>query len=65
MRDDDSIGARIATERKLRGLTQQQLADRGHVSLSLLRSVEQGTRGATSTVIGAVSAPVSTASPGT
>lgn len=55
MRDDDSIGARIATERKLRGLTQQQLADRGHVSLSLLRSVEQGTRGATSTVIGAVS----------
>ena len=43
MRDDESIGARIATERKLRGLTQHRLADRAHVSLSLLRAVEQGT----------------------
>jgi transcriptional regulator with XRE-family HTH domain len=37
------IGARVAEERKLRGLTQRQLAERAHVSLSLLRKVEQGT----------------------
>jgi transcriptional regulator with XRE-family HTH domain len=54
MRDDESIGMRVATERKLRGLTQHQLADRAHVSLSLLRAVEQGSRGATSTLVGAV-----------
>ena len=38
-----SIGTRVAEERKLRGLTQRQLAERAHVSLSLLRKVEQGT----------------------
>lgn len=54
MRDDESIGMRVATERKLRGLTQHQLADRAQVSLSLLRAVEQGSRGATSTLVGAV-----------
>lgn len=36
------IGGRVAEERKLRGLTQAQLAARAHVSLSLLRKVEQG-----------------------
>jgi transcriptional regulator with XRE-family HTH domain len=54
MRDDESIGARIATERKLRGLTQHRLADRAHVSLSLLRAVEQGNRAATATLLAAV-----------
>jgi len=33
----------VAEERKLRGLTQRQRAERAHVSLSLLRKVEQGT----------------------
>jgi transcriptional regulator with XRE-family HTH domain len=37
-----SIGQRIAARRKLNGLTQAQLARRAHVSLSLLRKVEQG-----------------------
>lgn len=37
-----SIGGRVAEERKLRGLTQMQLAQRAHVSASLLRKVEQG-----------------------
>lgn len=37
----DSIGARVATERKLTGLTQVQLAQRAHISVSLVRSVEQ------------------------
>jgi transcriptional regulator with XRE-family HTH domain len=54
MRDDDRIGARIATARKLRGLTQVQLADRAHISPSLLRKVEQGSRPATAALIAAV-----------
>ncbi|MGH3980379.1 MAG: helix-turn-helix domain-containing protein [Pseudonocardiaceae bacterium] len=37
-----SVGVRVAEERKLRGWTQTQLAGRMHVSLSLLRKVEQG-----------------------
>lgn len=36
------IGGRVAQRRKLDGLTQVQLARRAHVSLSLLRKVEQG-----------------------
>ena len=36
------IGARVAERRKLNGLTQVQLAQRAHVSVSLLRKVEQG-----------------------
>ncbi|MCA1675570.1 MAG: helix-turn-helix transcriptional regulator [Actinobacteria bacterium] len=36
------IGERVAERRKLHGLTQVQLAHRAHVSLSLLRKVEQG-----------------------
>jgi transcriptional regulator with XRE-family HTH domain len=54
MRVDDSIGARIATERKLRGLTQQQLASRAHLSLSLLRKVEQGSRPASPALMSTV-----------
>jgi transcriptional regulator with XRE-family HTH domain len=36
------IGELVAVRRKLHGLTQVQLARRAHVSLSLLRKVEQG-----------------------
>ena len=56
MKDDESIGARIAAERKLRGLTQQRLAARAHVSLSLLRKVEQGSRQVTHPLVSAVAA---------
>jgi len=50
---DEGIGARLATERKIRGLTQQQLAARAHVSLSLIQAVEQGQRPATATLVAA------------
>jgi len=56
VRGDEHIGGRVAVERKLRSLTQQQLADRAHVSLSLLRKVEQGGRPATSPFVSAVAA---------
>ncbi|MGH3947403.1 MAG: helix-turn-helix domain-containing protein, partial [Pseudonocardiaceae bacterium] len=49
-----SIGTRAAEERKLRGLTQRQLAERAHVSLSLLRKVEQGAVPASPAFISAV-----------
>jgi transcriptional regulator with XRE-family HTH domain len=56
VQDDDSIGARIAAQRKLRGLTQEQLAHRAHVSLSLLRKVEQGSRQVTHQLVASVAA---------
>jgi transcriptional regulator with XRE-family HTH domain len=49
-----SIGERIAAARKARGLNQQRLADRAHVSLSLLQKVEQGSRDATPALVAAV-----------
>ncbi|MDQ3601778.1 MAG: helix-turn-helix domain-containing protein [Actinomycetota bacterium] len=36
------VGGRIAEERKLAGLTQQQFGTRANVSTSLVRAVEQG-----------------------
>ncbi len=42
MVDRNGVGGRVAEQRKLRGLTQAQLAQRAHVSLSLVRKVEQG-----------------------
>jgi|SRR4051812_23339837 transcriptional regulator with XRE-family HTH domain len=54
MHESESIGAQIAAERKLRGMTQQQLATRAHVSLSLLRKVEQGSRQVTQSLISSV-----------
>jgi transcriptional regulator with XRE-family HTH domain len=36
------VGRRVAEERKLKGWTQQKLADKAKVSLSLVRAVEQG-----------------------
>jgi transcriptional regulator with XRE-family HTH domain len=55
--DDDqkrSIGQRIAEARKARGLTQQTLAQRSAISVSLLRKVEQGSRDATPALTAAV-----------
>ncbi|MFD2417735.1 helix-turn-helix domain-containing protein [Amycolatopsis pigmentata] len=37
----DAIGRQVKTARKLAGLTQQQLAERAHLSLSLVKQVEQ------------------------
>ncbi len=37
------VAARVAEARKLAGLTQQQLAMRASLSLSLVKKVEQGT----------------------
>ncbi|MEN3362209.1 MAG: hypothetical protein V7637_6191 [Mycobacteriales bacterium] len=50
----EHIGGRIASRRKLKGLTQQQLADRAHVSVSLLRKVEQGVKPASPALVAAV-----------
>jgi len=41
------MGGRIAAARKLRRMTQAQLADASAISLSLLRKIEQGSRPAT------------------
>ncbi|WP_165486002.1 helix-turn-helix transcriptional regulator [Frankia sp. Cppng1_Ct_nod] len=46
-----SIGERIADARKAAGLSQQQLADRIRVSVSLLRKVEQGSRDTTPALV--------------
>lgn len=43
MRDQDGVGERLRRLRKTRGFTQQQIAARAHVSLSLVKKVEQGT----------------------
>ncbi len=51
MNDSAGVGARASRARKLAGLSQRELATRAHVSLSLLRKVEQGDRPA-STVAG-------------
>ncbi len=46
-----SIGRNLATVRKARGLSQQQLAERLHVSRSLVEKVEHGSRTATPALI--------------
>jgi transcriptional regulator with XRE-family HTH domain len=51
---DESVGRRVAQLRRLRGLTQRQLAERAGVSLSLVRRVEQGQVPATPAFVGAV-----------
>ncbi|MGH3938936.1 MAG: N-6 DNA methylase [Pseudonocardiaceae bacterium] len=53
------VGERIAVRRKLSGLTQEQLANRAHVSVSLLRKVEQGSVPASSAFITAVAKALS------
>ncbi|HEY0692632.1 MAG TPA: helix-turn-helix transcriptional regulator [Kribbella sp.] len=50
---DGGVAARLAEARKLAGLTQQQLALRANVSLSLFKKVEQGVVPASPTFIAA------------
>jgi transcriptional regulator with XRE-family HTH domain len=54
MPDQDRVGSRIAVLRKTRGLTARGLADRAHVSYSLLTKVESGAAPASPALIGAV-----------
>lgn len=49
------VGGRVAEERKLAGLTQQQLGTRANVSTSLVRAVEQGRSPASPAFVSAVS----------
>jgi transcriptional regulator with XRE-family HTH domain len=51
---DESIGTRIAHVRKLRGLTQNELAQRVPCSKSLIAQVERGHKPATPTLVAAV-----------
>ncbi|MFD6563057.1 helix-turn-helix domain-containing protein [Micromonospora profundi] len=53
MRDNEHIGARIATWRRVRGKTQRQLADGTNTSPSLIGKIERGERAATASVISA------------
>ncbi|MGY1948392.1 helix-turn-helix domain-containing protein [Nocardia asiatica] len=52
--DDAGIGERTARARKLTRLTQQQLAQKANVSVSLLRKVERGVRPASPAFVTAV-----------
>ena len=49
----ETVGERVRSCRKIAGLTQRQLADRAHVSLSLVKKVEQGTTPASPAFISA------------
>ncbi|MEU8800524.1 helix-turn-helix transcriptional regulator [Spirillospora sp. NPDC048819] len=50
----ETVGARIAELRKVRGVTQRGLAARAHISYSLITKVEQGRVPASPALIGAV-----------
>jgi transcriptional regulator with XRE-family HTH domain len=52
--DEERIGRRIANARKLRGLTQQQLAQRVPCSKSLIAQVESGHKPATQALVAGV-----------
>ncbi|GAA2290686.1 helix-turn-helix transcriptional regulator [Nonomuraea roseoviolacea subsp. roseoviolacea] len=56
--DDEPIGARIAHVRKLRGLTQNELAQRVPCSKSLIAQVERGHKPATPALVAAVARAV-------
>lgn len=56
---EEHTGARVARARKLRRLTQQQLAERSHVSLSTIKKIEQGTMQASPAVTGALARALS------
>lgn len=42
--DEQGVGARLRRQRKLRGMTQHQLAAGSHFSVSLIKKVEQGSQ---------------------
>jgi transcriptional regulator with XRE-family HTH domain len=48
---DEGIGRRIARKRLARGWTQRALADRAHVSLSLIKQVETGAKPASPSLV--------------
>ncbi|MEV4433239.1 helix-turn-helix transcriptional regulator [Streptomyces sp. NPDC049585] len=56
---DEHTGARIARARKVRRLTQKELADLSHVSYSTLTKVEQGALPASPSVTGALARALS------
>ncbi|MER7791579.1 helix-turn-helix transcriptional regulator [Streptomyces sp. NPDC097640] len=56
---DEHAGARVAHARKVRRLTQSELADLSHVSYSTLTKVEQGVLPASPSVIGALARALS------
>jgi transcriptional regulator with XRE-family HTH domain len=56
---EEHTGARIARARKVRHLTQRELADKSHVSYSTLTKVEQGNLSASPSVIGALARALS------
>lgn len=49
--DEQGVAGRLRQQRNLRGLTQRQLADRAHYSVSLVKQVEQGTTPASSAFV--------------
>lgn len=51
---DEGIGRRIARKRRAHGLTQQGLADRAYVSLSLIQQVETGRKPASPSFVASV-----------
>lgn len=52
--EDVRVGGQVAVQRRLRGLTQEELAAEASVSVSYLRKIEQGSRPATRTLISAL-----------
>ncbi|MFJ8276137.1 helix-turn-helix domain-containing protein [Streptomyces griseoviridis] len=58
-RSEENTGARIARHRKIRHLTQRELADLSHVSYSTLTKVEQGHLPASPSVTGALARALS------
>jgi transcriptional regulator with XRE-family HTH domain len=52
--DQQGVAERTVRARKLAGFSQRQLAEKAHVSLSLLRKVEQGNRPASPAFVAAV-----------
>ncbi|MEU5427994.1 helix-turn-helix transcriptional regulator [Streptomyces olivoreticuli] len=56
---DEYTGARVARVRKVRRLTQRELADLSHVSYSTLTKVEQGALPASPSVVGALARALS------
>ncbi|WP_024804067.1 helix-turn-helix domain-containing protein [Nocardia sp. BMG51109] len=56
----DGVGGHVKERRKLAGLTQQQLAQRSNISLSLIRKVEQGDKPASPAFISAAARALNT-----